>query len=106
MPWSTGSPCSRAGCWQEAGRRGLCDDHRPERERQRGTRQQRQYNAAHDQLRKQWAVKVRAGGVNCARCGEPIAPDEPFDLGHDDHDRSIWVGPEHQRCNRATKGRH
>jgi hypothetical protein len=32
--------------------------------------------------------------------------DEPWDLGHDDHDRSITRGPEHRdRCNRAAAGR-
>jgi hypothetical protein len=37
--------------------------------------------------------QVALGGVCCARCGLPIDPGEPFDLGHDDHDRSRYSAP-------------
>jgi hypothetical protein len=62
----------------------------------------RGYGAKHKRLRKSWSPKVRAGVVNCARCGERIEPGEPWDLGHDDFDRSVYNGPEHRRCNRGT----
>ena len=62
----------------------------------------RGYGSRHKRLRKSWAPKVRAGKVNCARCGLLIGPGQPWDLGHDDDDRSLYSGPEHRRCNRAT----
>ena len=65
----------------------------------------RGYGVAHQRLRKRWAPQVAAGLVACARCGRPIAPGEPWDLGHDDHDRALLALPEHRACNRATAGR-
>lgn len=66
------------------------------------TTTQRGYGSAHRKLREAVAAQVKAGTAHCARCGLPIAPDEPFDLGHDDHDRTKYVGPEHQACNRSA----
>ena len=62
----------------------------------------RGYDKPHRALRAELAPLVAAGGVRCAYCGEPIAPGEPWDLGHVDGDRSRYSGPEHRHCNRAT----
>jgi hypothetical protein len=59
------------------------------------------YGAEHRRLRKQWEVRVAAGGVRCSRCNEPILPGEPFDLDHD-QDRSGYLGASHEWCNAAT----
>ncbi|AVO21702.1 HNH endonuclease [Mycobacterium phage MooMoo] len=77
----------------------------------KGTTTQRGYGSKHKRERAKWVPKVKAGIVNCWRCGTPIHPNQPWDLGHDDHDRSITIGPEHRgkECpaggNRATAGR-
>ena len=57
----------------------------------------------HQKRRERIARVVAAGGVRCWRCGRPIHPREPWDLGHDDRDRSRYRGPEHAACDRATK---
>lgn len=65
----------------------------------------RGYNGAHKAERAKWVPIVKAGGVMCARCGEPLLPDAPFDLDHTD-DRSGYNGPAHVACNRSVGGRN
>lgn len=62
----------------------------------------RGYGTKHQRRRRQLAAKVERGEVTCWRCGRLIAPGEPWDLGHDDRDRTVTRGPEHRACNRAT----
>jgi hypothetical protein len=65
----------------------------------------RGYGWQHQKIRKQWAPLVAAGGVTCWRCGRPIEPGQAWDLGHDDHDRTVYRGPEHRAPNRLAGAR-
>lgn len=64
--------------------------------RVRASTAQRGYDAEHQRRRAALAPVVAAGLAVCWRCQRPLHPDEPWDLGHDDHDRSIVRGPEHR----------
>lgn len=70
------------------------------------TTTERGYDYKHRQLRKQVARHVATGTATCSRCGKRIDPSEAWDLGHDDHNRTIYRGPEHAACNRATRRHH
>ena len=96
--------CAEPGCpaLQPESR---CLAHRREREQARGSRQARGYGTKHVRTRAQWAPIVATGLVKCWRCGDLIGGSEPWDLGHDDQDRSRYRGPEHVGCNRRTSGR-
>lgn len=96
--------CGQPGCPVLTGG-SRCAEHQRQAEHARGARQQRGYDAEHDRLRRQWAPQVATGTVRCRRCGHRITPDDPWDLGHDDRDRTVWTGPEHARCNRVAGGR-
>jgi len=78
---------------------------RAARDRRRPTTAQQGYGRRHQAARAGLEPLVLAGNVKCARCGLPIRPGEPWDLGHDDHDRSKYSGPEHRACNRGTASR-
>lgn len=96
--------CAEPGC-PNIQRESRCLDHRRQQERARGTRQQRGYNAVHDQLRAAYQHRMDEGErFICWRDGEPIDPTN-WHLGHDDHDRSRYRGPECVGCNTATSGR-
>lgn len=82
-----------------------CTAHQRARDRARGSREQRGYGHAHRELRKAFIPEHQAGTLICWRCRELILPNEPFHLGHDDQDRTIYRGAEHVRCNTATNGR-
>jgi hypothetical protein len=57
---------------------------------------------AYRQVRRGFKLIHLSGGAICVRCGKPIEPHEPMDIGHVDGDPTTIAGPEHRRCNRAT----
>jgi len=71
----------------------------------KGATSARGYGSSHQQVRRHFVPLVKAGKVDCARCGKPIDPGELWDLGHVDGDRQRYAGPEHRACNRATSSR-
>lgn len=83
-----------------------CPEHARAHYRKRATSTQRGYGTTHQRLRRALAPLVLSGRATCWRCGLPIQPNEAWDLGHDDADRSITRGPEHANtCNRSAAGR-
>lgn len=96
--------CAEPGCPTLTDRT-RCPDHTRAKDRARGTRQERGYDADHDRLRRAYQLRMEAGEVfHCWRCDAEIDPDA-WDLGHDDVDRGQHRGPECIGCNRATSGR-
>lgn len=68
----------------------------------KGSTTERGYGHEHRKLRAQVKLHVDAGQAHCWRCGQWLDPAEPWDLGHDPADRTIYRGPECIPCNRAT----
>jgi hypothetical protein len=101
--------CAEPGC-PELTTTTRCPTHTRERDRARGTRQQRGYDARHDQLRRWWQGRLDAGqAIYCWRCltqgRRTLIDPKAWHLGHDDEDRSRHRGPECVPCNTATAGR-
>jgi len=86
--------CGKLGRWGSR-----CPSCTRQRDQQRGSRQQRGYDAQHDALRAQ-LVAALDPWAPCPRCRDPLGPDPALlDLMHND-DRTGWLGLGHRRCNR------
>ena len=82
-----------------------CAEHERQRDKARGTSSQRGYDYQHQKIRALDKRNVDAGMAHCWRCGARLDPNSPWHEGHDDHDRTIYRGPECVPCNTATAGR-
>lgn len=93
--------CSQPGCpvLTTATR---CPTHTREKDRARGSRHERGYDAAHDALRAEWAPIVAMGNTKCARCKQIITIYDAWELDHTD-DRTAYLGPSHEACNRGKR---
>jgi hypothetical protein len=66
----------------------------------------------HQQRRRQLEPLVRAGAINCARCGRRIEPHQAWAIDHHDDRRLGYLGPSHATCNaiaaanKANRNRH
>lgn len=68
---------------------------------------QRGYGHGHQQLRALWQHRIDSGEiVICWRpgCDQQITGTQ-WHLGHDDHDRTIYRGPECIHCNLSAAGK-
>src|SRR5262245_4219755 len=61
------------------------------------------YGPRHQLRRRNAARRVERGEAVCPRCGKPIVPGTPWDLGHDDLNPEVEQ-PEHRSCNRGAHG--
>lgn len=59
-----------------------------------------QYRSPEHRRRRQAGQRdVDAGRANCWRCGRWLPPGQPWHVGHDDYDRTIYRGTECVPCN-------
>ena len=85
--------------------RGLCDEHRREWDRARGTRAERDYGPEHEAERRHIQSMLDAGlTIRCARCNEPILPGQRWSPDHN-AERTGYIGASHEPCNLRAAGR-
>jgi len=96
--------CAEHGC-PELTDTTRCPTHTRQADRARGKRAHGSGSDwQHTKLRRSYQRAMNAGkAFNCWRCGGPIDPND-WHLGHDDHDRTIYRGPEHPLCNLRAAG--
>jgi hypothetical protein len=96
--------CAEPGC-PTLTKTTRCLDCTRAKDRERGTSGERGYDYAHQRLRRNYQIRMESGEVfQCWRCGREIDPDA-WHLGHDDHNRGTYRGPECVPCNTAVAGR-
>lgn len=81
-----------------------CTEHTRQRDKARGTRQQRGYDAEHDRERAKWKAILDRRPWPCGRCPEQIMPGQLWHLDHTD-DRAGYIGPSHDHCNLSAAGK-
>ena len=93
-------PCLDCG---RPGVQRLCILCRAARERGRGYAAERGYGAEHRARRAEIQDQIDAGEViHCVTCPTQLVG-RSWDLGHDKHDRSIYLGPQCWPCNRGHR---
>lgn len=88
--------------------RSRCVEHERVRDRARGARQERGYDADYDAIGKDYERRIKRGEIfNCWRCGRTLGPrrGKDWQTGHCDDDRSVIHGPECSACNLSTASR-
>lgn len=69
-------------------------------------RRRAEYNSPEYRAARRAGAKVVASGEGqCWRCHQPIGPDDPWHVGHDDNDRTIIRGIECPPCNLKAAAR-
>ena len=96
--------CNETGCPILIDGPGRCPAHARAKDKQRGSRQARGYDAAHDAERKRWAKVIERMSVPCARCRQPITAGMAWHLDHTD-DRTGYLGPSCATCNTSAGGK-
>ena len=85
--------------------RGLCDQHRREWDRTRGSRTERGYGPEHEAERARVQRLMDAGiTIICARCGKPIARGQRWSPDHN-AERTGYIGASHEFCNLSAAGK-
>ena len=96
--------CSQPGCAVLIDTSGYCPTHARERDKARGSKEQRGYGAAHSKERAKWAAIIARMPVLCSRCHLPITADMDWHLDHTP-DRRGYLGPSHATCNLSAAGK-
>lgn len=95
-------PCIECGTITEGTRCKRCRSERnQERDRHRGSTDERGYGADHRAEKTRLHPIVKAGGVLCSRCRQPIegvVDEGDWHLDHNE-DRTGYRGPAHIACN-------